>query len=367
MDSRPTAIVREPSTTVTLPGDQPEKGVHAMRYVFSVVIVFFLLLLTLTSHGVLLAAEEPFPQIDVERLGRAMEFLGRFSDSACVQNKGCSSWLAETKYNLFEIERTLSEIRDVAVYIDGLQRRVDTLKQELVRENSYLVPLRRKNIQTAFDVLRQANFGLPGASASEAIEKQLQLKDNWQDAGNRRTIFTLFGYFSYTREVSLKEGPRDVKLVFQPYLFARGTDLGNAYKEYLKQAKISISPELKAADESSIDIEPEMQVARDLDPINPAEWRWTLKQRSLSSLSEGEGRINVAIYSAGTWAKPPALEFHILGRPWWTLFKWLWENIFRIGTLIGFMLGAIVVYLRRGIGGLLKWIQGLVSGTERQG
>jgi hypothetical protein len=143
---------------------------------------------------------------DDDRLQRTIDFLRRFSESACMRAQGCESWLQELRFSVPETIDTLSSIKNASLTMSNLQKKQQELMTSIALDEARAAFVKQKNIETAFEVIRNANFGLPGRSPIDALTKQIQTDGNWEDCGDQRRLFTLFGYFSYDREVSLKEG-----------------------------------------------------------------------------------------------------------------------------------------------------------------
>lgn len=309
-------------------------------------------------------AQEPLGADDAERLGRAAEALRRFGDSACATTSACRSWQSETSFDLGALAATLERARSAALESDRLAARSRALEADVRRLEGQQAQLRAANLETALEVLRERNFGFPGRGAAGAIGAQLADPRNRESVGAQNRILTLFGYFDYPREVSLKEGPQFLKLRFEPLPFLGSGPLALALQRHLQQAGIRIAPALRTPDDS-LEVEPAQAPVLDLDRPAQKFWDWTMRQRFWSSITKSEAQIDVDVFSASGDRVPTVhLPVSVVGRPWWTPFVWLWEKVVvQLWPSLPFLAAFAWVWRQRGRKGALDWLR---QGLERQ-
>jgi hypothetical protein len=292
--------------------------------------------LVLLTVCVIPAIAQNQPPIDPARLNAASAAFERLRGSACLQTPDCQSFLAETKINPDVISSALASIgnaeqfvADVTNRANAQQTRLMNLTAAIQRESATAETLAQGNMITAIQFLAGHGFGLT-ANPVAVVATDLKTPANQHDRDNERTILTLFGYFNYDRSVSVKDGPRELHLTFQPLIFASGTNLGNAITDYMNKSAISVSPQLDV-DLSSFQVTSVAGPASAvMTPGMPMEWRWRLKEKLLAPQASAMGHIDITLASGSQKQNvQPGLVFDIIGFSWLWPLEWTFDHVIK--------------------------------------
>lgn len=276
------------------------------------------------------------PPIDPAQLNTAGAMFERLRGSSCFQTPGCQSFLTETKINPDVISSALASIGNAEQYVADVTNRANAQQTRLMnltiavqRESATAETLAQRNMMTAIQFLVDRGFGLTVNTVAE-VATDLKTPANQHDRDNERTILTLFGYFNYDRSVSVKEGPQELHLTFQPLIFASGTDLGQAIADYMNKAAISVSPQLDI-DLASFEVTPVASPASAvMTPGMPMEWRWRLKEKLLAPQASAMGHIDITLASGSQKQNvQPGLAFDIIGFSWLWPLEWTFDHVIK--------------------------------------
>ncbi len=263
---------------------------------------------------------------------------------------------------LGEMDQALGEagrLRDEIARLEATVRRLDGVKRQAEQDaaamQQRLASLTRDAVDRALAVLGEQHFGLPARNPVDLLSRQIREPTARFQCGGQEVIVTVFGYFIHDHEIDLAKGEKAFKLVFQPFVFARGGSLGQAIDEYTKRAQLSLEPRLAVA-ARSIEVTPTSQPPKPIGAAGPVEWNWSLKQPWWSSVTETDGTVLIRVASPDGAQDAPSLAVKVKGSPWWWPLAWFWDKVLsRVET---WSVGAVVAVIawRKGLAAALRWL-----------